>query len=160
MWGEPGGRGYYVRAAERAVDLEFIRGLPADSVADFTLWEEVLPSSFPAVAHLAPGLRHLTITLDWLDDDAVAVIAGLPALETLQLYGGSYTEHGLRRLGRLGNLRHLHIEREGLPPSAYGFAAGMPKLTWLAGPDEIPDRPMTAAEVDQLRAMLPRISVC
>jgi hypothetical protein len=75
------------------------------------------------------------ITLDWLDNDALAVVAELLALESLQLYLGSFTE---RRLGRLQNLRDLHIERAGVPPSAFRFAASMPKLTRQAGPDEIP----------------------
>jgi hypothetical protein len=60
----------------------------------------------------------------------------------------------------LRNLRDLHIEKEGLPPSAFQFAASMPGLTRLTGPDEIPDRPMTPAGVDQLRGMLPHIRVC
>ena len=70
--------------AEEPVDLSFIRDLPADIVSDLTLWDEILQSSFPAIAQLAPGLQHLTITVDWLDDEAIAVIADLRALETLQ----------------------------------------------------------------------------
>jgi hypothetical protein len=88
------------------------------------------------------------------------VIADLPALESLTLLDGSYTEHGLQRLGRLPKLRRLHIEREGLTPSMFRFAAAMPALTRLTGLDEHPDSPMTPAEVDQLRARLPHISVC
>ncbi len=41
-----------------AVDLEFIRGLPADSVFDLSVGD-IVPASFAAVAHLAPGLRGL-----------------------------------------------------------------------------------------------------
>ena len=52
------------------------------------------------------------------------------------------------------------MEKEGLPPSAFQFAASVPGLTRLTGPDEIPDRPMTPAGVDQLRGMLPHIRVC
>jgi hypothetical protein len=156
IWGD---RSYYVSPGEQAVDLAFIRDLPADSIEDLTL-DDVVPASFPAVAHIAPGLRYLTIRPDWLDDDALSIVANMPGLEMLQLYGGSFTARGLQQLGRLPNLRHLHIEREGLPPSAFAFAANMPRLTRLTGPDEIPDCPMTLGEVEQLRALLPRVSVC
>jgi hypothetical protein len=192
IWGGPGERSYYVGYGEEAVDLEFIRGLPADSVFDLSVRGDIVPASFAAVAHLAPGLRRLGVNLGDLGDDALSVVAGLPALESLALRGGSasedgpqrlddyvlsvvadlqalesltlldgsYTEQGLQRLGRLRNLRHLHIERGGLTPSMFRFAATMPALTELIGLDEHPDHPMTPAEVDQLRAMLPHISVC
>lgn len=160
IWGEPGESRFYVRAGEQAVDLKFLRALPADSVAELELWEEIRPSSFSAVAHLAPGLRHLMITLDCLDDDGLAIVAELHALESLRVCGGRFTEHGLQRLRGLRSLRHLHIERAGLPPSAFAFGASMPELNRLTGPDETFDLPMSAADVDKLRAMLPRVKVC
>ena len=151
------------------MDLEFIRGLPADSVSDLSVGR-VVPASFAAVAHLAPGLRSLGVYLDNLGDDAPSVIAELTALESLALYGdsamdegrrlddhalsmiadlpaleylslldGSYTEHGLRQLARLPKLRHLHIEREGLTVPMFRFAAAMPALTQLTGLDEFGD---------------------
>lgn len=160
IWGGSGDTGYYVQQGNTVFDLEFIRGMPADSVADLIIYDDIVRASFPAVAHLAPGLRDLSITTDWLDDNALSLIADLSVLESLQLYGGSFTEHGLQRLSHLRNLRLLHIEKEGLPPSAFRFAASMPGLTQLTGPDEIPGNPMTPAEVDELRRMLPRISVC
>jgi hypothetical protein len=46
-------------------------------------------------------LRHLWITLGWLDDDARSVAADLPALESLQLYGGSFTRHAPAHPGAL-----------------------------------------------------------
>ena len=193
IWGGPGEPSYYVGHGEEAVDLEFIRGLPADSVFDLSVTGDVVPASFAAVAHLAPGLRDLSVYLDNLGDDApsviaeltalerlspaggsapedgpslrlddraLSVIADLPALESLSLLGGSYTEHGLQQLGRLPKLWHLHIEREGLTPSMFRFAATMPALDRLTGLDELgDDGPMPPAEVDQVRAMLPRIRV-
>jgi hypothetical protein len=188
IWGGPGDLSYSVADGEEAVDLEFIRGLPADSVFDLSVGH-IVPASFAAVAHLAPGLRELCVYLDNLGDDAPSVIADLRALESLALYGdddgpgrlddyalsmiadlpaleylslmdGSYTEHGLQQLGRLRKLRHLHMEREGLTPSMFGFAATMPALTRLSGLDEFgDDGPMPPAEVAQVRAMLPHISV-
>lgn len=191
IWGGPGEVSYSVARGEEAVDLEFIRGLPADSVYDLTVGG-VVPSTFAAVAHLAPGLRRLCVYLDNLDDDAASVIADLTALESLALVGnsaiedgpgrlnddalsaiadlpaleylalmdGSYTEHGLQQLSRLPKLRHLHIEREGLTAPMFGFAAAMPALTRLSGLDEFgDDGPMPPAEVDQVRVMLPHITV-
>jgi hypothetical protein len=77
------GRGY----GEEAVDLEFIRGLPAHSVFDLSLIGKVVPASFAAVGHLAPGLRDLSVYLDNLGDEAPSVIAELTALERLSLAG-------------------------------------------------------------------------
>ena len=192
IWGEPGRESYRVEFGDEAVDLEFIHGLPADSVFELSL-ADVVPASFAAVAHLAPGLRGLGVCLDDLGDDAPSVIAdltaleslrlhghllpedgpsprlddhalsaiaGLPALEYLALLGGSYTERGLQQLCRLPKLRHLHMEREGLMPAMFRFAAAMPALTRLTGLDEFgDDGPMPPAEVDQVRAMLPHISM-
>jgi hypothetical protein len=169
IWGGPGDTSYSVGGGEEAVDLEFIRDLPADSVFDLNVGG-VVPSSFAAVAHLAPGLRDLCVYLDnlgddapsviahltaleslalagdsamdegeRLDDHALSMIADLPALEYLSLLDGAYTEHGLQQLRRLPKLRHLHIEREGLTAPMFRFAAAMPALTRLSGLDEFGD---------------------
>jgi hypothetical protein len=169
IWGGPGDLSYSVARGDEAVDLEFIRGLPADSVADLSL-DNVDPDSFAAVTHLAPGLRGLGVYLDNLGEDAPAVIAHLTALQSLALYGASamdegrrlddhaltaiaglpdleylalldgvYTARGLRHLARLPRLRHLHIEREGLTAPMFSFAAAMPALTRLSGLDEFGD---------------------
>ena len=151
----------------------------------------VVPGSFAAVAHLAPGLRSLGVYLDnlggdapsviaelkaleslrlygdsamdegrLLDDHALSMVAGLPALEYLALLNGAYTEQGLGQLVRLPKLRHLHIEREGLTVPMFRFAAAMPALTNLTGLDEFgDDGPMPPAEVQRVRALLPHISL-
>jgi hypothetical protein len=185
IWGDGS---YSVGKGEEAVDLEFIRGLPPDSVCDLSLGG-IVPDSFAAVAHLAPGLRELSLCIEDLGDDApsviadlraleslalcgdrdgrgrlgdhaLSVIADLPALEYLALLDGAYTGDGLQQLARLPRLRHLHIEREGLTAPMFRFAAAMPALTKLTGLDEFgDDGPMPAAEVAQVRAMLPHISL-
>jgi hypothetical protein len=172
------------------VNLEFMRDLPPDSVFEANLTGDIVSASFPAVAHLAPGLRDLSVDLDHLgpeapsviaaltaleslslaghddrpsprlNDHALTTIAGLPALQMLMLLGGSYTEHGLQQLTRLPRLRHLYIQRDGLTPSMFGFAASMPALTELAGLDEDPDYAWTPVQVEELRAILPHVSVC
>jgi hypothetical protein len=190
IWGGPGERSYSVGPGQEAVDLEFVRGLPPDSVFGLSVGG-IVPASFAAVAHLAPGLRDLCACLDNLSDDAPSVIAELTALESLTLAGdpamdegrrlddhalseiadlpaleylalldGAYTEEGLQQLGRLPKLRHLHIEREGLTAPMFRFTAAMPTLTRLTGLDEFgDDGPMAPAEVQQVRAMLPHITV-
>jgi hypothetical protein len=185
IWGEGS---YSVSSGKEAVDMGFVRGLPPDSVCHLSLGG-VVPDSFAAVAHLAPGLRELSLYIDNLGDDALpviadlralkslavygdedgrgrlgdhalSVIAGLPCLEYLSLLDGSYTEHGLEQLVRLPKLRHLHIERAGLTAPMFRFATAMPALTKLTGLDEFgDDGPMPPAEVDQVRAMLPHISL-
>jgi hypothetical protein len=193
IWGGPGERCCSVTPGQNAVDLEFLLGLPADSVSELGVGGGVVPASFAAVAHLAPAVRELSVCIDSLggeapsvianltaleiltlaghsapedgpslrlDDYVLSAIADLPALEALSLLGGSYTDHGLQQLRRLQKLRHLHIEREDLTAPMFGFAAAMPALTRLTGLDEFgDDGPMPPAEVGQVRAMLPHISM-
>jgi hypothetical protein len=94
IWGGPGELSYRVGSGEEAVDLEFIRGLPADSVFDLSVTGDIVPDSFAAVAHLAPGLRDLSVYIDNLGDEAPSVIAELTALERLSLAGHSAPEDG------------------------------------------------------------------
>ena len=93
IWGEPGKESYSVEQGDEAVDLQFIRGLPADSVFELSL-SDVVPASFAAVAHLASGLRGLGLYIDDLGEDAPSVIAELTALESLRLYGNGDPEDG------------------------------------------------------------------
>ena len=172
------------------MDLEFIRGLPADSVYDLSVgassrlpsprwlisrraceslyvYIDNLGDDAPSVIADLTALESLALYGDSamddgrrLDDHALSMIADLPALEYLSLLDGSYTEHGLRQLRRLPKLRHLHIEREGLTAPMFRFATAMPALTQLTGLDEFgDDGPMPPAEVQQVRAMLPHITV-
>ena len=60
----------------------------------------------------------------------------------------------------LPKLAHLHTEREHLTPSIFRFAAHMPALTRLTGLDEFGDEgPMPPADVEQVRATLPHITM-
>jgi hypothetical protein len=94
IWCEPRKESYTIEHGDEAVDLEFIRGLPADSVSDLGLGD-VVPASFAAVAHLAPGLRDLWVYIDDnLGDDGPSVIAELTALEMLSLAGHDLPEDG------------------------------------------------------------------
>ncbi|HUC22126.1 MAG TPA: hypothetical protein VMA73_05420 [Streptosporangiaceae bacterium] len=94
IWGEADEVSYSIESGHEAVDLEFIRALPPDSVSELQLGD-VVPPSFAAVAHLAPGLRNLSVFIDDnLGEDAPSVIAELTALERLSLAGNMVPEDG------------------------------------------------------------------
>ena len=95
IWGDGGEVSYSIENAHEDVDLEFLRALPPDSISELDLTGEIIPASFAAVAHLAPGLRDLSsVFLDCLGEDAPAVIAELTALERLSLSGNMIPEDG------------------------------------------------------------------
>ncbi|MGH3156292.1 MAG: hypothetical protein ACRDNF_06930 [Streptosporangiaceae bacterium] len=77
-----------------AADLDFIRGLPADSVSELNLTGEFVPASFAAVAHLAPSLRAMSVYIDELGPEAPSVIAELTGLERLSLAGHAHPWDG------------------------------------------------------------------
>lgn len=94
IWGEADEISYSIERGHEAVDLEFIRSLPPDSVSELQLGD-VVPPSFAAVAHLAPGLRDLSVFIDDnLGDQARSVIAELTALQRLSLAGNMIPEDG------------------------------------------------------------------
>jgi hypothetical protein len=94
IWGEADEVSYSIKNANDDVDLEFLRALPADSVSELQLGD-VVPASFAAVAHLAPGLRDLSVFIDDnLGEDAPAVIAELTALQRLSLAGNMIPADG------------------------------------------------------------------
>jgi hypothetical protein len=112
IWGEPG-ESHRVKHGEEAVNLEFIRGLPADSILELSL-SDVVPASFAAVAHLAPGLRGLDLFLDDLGDDAPSVIAELTALEYLCSRTSAWTDHTAIAGTRFGQPRRAQSHQRSL----------------------------------------------
>jgi hypothetical protein len=114
IWGGPADLSYSVGSGREAVDLEFIRGLPEGSVSELSVGG-IVPASFAAVAHLAPGLRDLSVYIDNLGDDAPSVIADLTALESLCLAGDSAMDKGRR-----------------LDDHALSMIADLPALEYLA----------------------------
>jgi hypothetical protein len=96
IWGEGDDVSCSIESGDEPVDLEFLRALPPDSVAELNPTGDIIPASFAAVAHLAPGLRELSSI--FLDDKfgaaAPAVIAELTALQRLSLAGNMIPEDG------------------------------------------------------------------
>jgi hypothetical protein len=94
IWGENDEISHSIESGHEAVDLEFLRDLPPDSVSELQLGD-VVPPSFAAVAHLAPGLRDLSVFVDDnLGNDAPSVIAQLTAIKRLSLAGNMFPEDG------------------------------------------------------------------
>ena len=93
IWGGPEEGSYSIGSSGDDVDLRFARGLPPDGVSEFHLGE-VVPDSFAAIVHLAPGLKDLSVYIDDLGADAASLIAELTALERLSLAGRSAPEDG------------------------------------------------------------------
>jgi hypothetical protein len=132
-----GGESYSIERGQEPVDLEFIHALPADSVSSLSVGD-VIPTSFGAVAHLAPGLRRLGLYLDNLGDDAASVIGQLRALESLSLYGDSamaegrrLDDHALSMIADLLALEYLSLLDGAYTEDGLRQLARLPKLRHL-----------------------------
>ena len=94
IWGDADEVSHSIENSSEPVDLEFLRHLPPDSVCELNLGE-VVPPSFAAVAHLAPGLRDLSVFIDDnLNASDLPVLAQLTALQRLSLAGNMIPEDG------------------------------------------------------------------
>jgi hypothetical protein len=95
IWGGTDEVSYSIENSYEDVDLEFLRALPPDTVSELDLIGHIIPASFAAMVHLAPGLQDLSsVFLDSLGEDAPTVIAQLTALERLSLSGNMIPEDG------------------------------------------------------------------
>jgi hypothetical protein len=117
--------------------------------------QNVLASSVPEIARLAPGLRRLYLTWSELNDDAIPSVAKLHNLTYLQTFGNHFTDEAVQALGALHDLQRLALEEESLTVAAFGFVRQLPKLERLG----LQDVQITAAELGQLRAELPGVTV-
>lgn len=149
--------GLEVGYSNEPLDLGFVRRLPVDSITSLKVNYWIVSGSFPSVRHLAPGLRELTLAATDLDDGALAIVAQLHRLKSLQIYGNKFTDDGMQQLAALQDLEELYVEEGTLSPAAFAFAGRLPRLTQLAGLDETP---MSAADIDRVKAMLPGVNVC
>jgi hypothetical protein len=136
-------------------DLGFLRDLPVDSVTNLHLRAPIVPESFTAVAHLAPGLRRLYLAWTGLTDDVLASVSKLGGLVYLQSWGNLFTDHGVQQLAVLTALESLYLEEETLSAAAFDFAATLPRLARLG----LQDVPISTAELAELRRRLPGIDI-
>lgn len=91
-------------------------------LADVSAWTE---DDFKRVASLA-GLRNLSVGKG-LSDAGLAILAGLPELDTLQTNASPYTDEGVGALARAPKLKNLKI----FHPDKGFTGTGLAKLTGL-----------------------------
>jgi hypothetical protein len=120
-----------ITGGTQPIDLGFLRSLPADSITNLHLRSPIVAESFPAVAHLAPGLRRLYLARSDLGDDALPTVAALQGLVYLHSWGNRFTDTGVQQLASLTRLENLYLEEETLSAAAFDFAASLPQLARL-----------------------------
>lgn len=144
-----------ITGGSQPADLSFLRQLPADSITALHLCAPILPGSFAAVTHLAPGLRKLYLAWADLSDDALTHISKLDGLIYLQSWGNRFTDRGVQQLAALTRLEGLYLEEETLSAAAFGFAVNLPHLSRLG----VQDVSLTEVELAELRRRLPGVGV-
>lgn len=149
-----GGGRWSVDVAREAVDLGFLRDLPADGVESLTLHRSD-EATFGAVAHLAPGLRRLYLVWAGFSDAVLGTVARLTGLTYLQTFGNNFTDGGVQKLAALVNLDHLYLEEETLTAGAFAFVDQLPHLARLG----LQDVPITLDDLRRLRGRLPGVDV-
>lgn len=145
----------YIHDDAHPVDLSFMAQMPPDRVTRLDLGRGLVPASVRHLPHLAGGLRSLYLDSTALDDGAIPHIARLQGLTYLQAYGNRFTDAGVQPLAALVNLEHLHLEEETLSFAAFDFVDQLPRLRQLG----LQDVPISDAELGELRARLPGVSV-
>ncbi len=126
-----------ITGGSQPADLSFLRQLPSDSITALHLCAPILPGSFAAVTHLAPGLRKLYLAWADLSDDALTHISELDGLIYLQSWGNRFTDRGVQQLAALTRLESLYLEEETLSAAAFGFAVNLRHLSRL-GVQDVP----------------------
>ena len=152
---EPSGDGWSMKGGTTPVDLQFLAGLPSDSIEFLTIGPDIVAASFRFVEHLAPGLRRLCLSHTDLTDQALRHVAKLTGLTSLQTFGNSFTDAGVQQLAALHNIEDLYLEEETLSAAALAFVRELPHLSHLG----LQDMPITEEELDDLRAALPGVQV-
>ncbi len=152
---EPSGDGWSMRGGTTPLDLQFLTGLPSDSVESLKIGPGIVPASFRFVAHLAPGLRRLYLGHAGLTDQALDHVAKLTGLTHLQTFDNSFTDAGAQQLATLQNLESLYLEEETLSTASLAFVRELPHLSRL----DLQDMPLTEEELADLRAALPGVQV-
>ena len=152
---EPAGDGFQIHRSKEVVDLAFLQDLPGNSLEQLQIHAVVVPGSWGALVHLAPGLRRLYVIQAEFPDDALPAIAELTGLEYLQCYGNRFTDEGVQCLASLVAIEWLYLEEETLTANAFGFVSGLPRLRRLG----LQDVPITDSELHSLQQQLPGVLV-
>ena len=75
--------------------------------------------------------RIVGVELADCDDDALALLAGLPALESLQVHSAMVTDNGLKRIEGCGSLFHLALYSPNISDRGLESLARLSGLGWL-----------------------------
>ena len=136
------------------IDVAFLADLPADAIETLSVVRATEESS-GAIAHLAPGVRRLTLPFADLTDAVLPAVAALQGLTWLQTFGNAFTDDGVQVLAALTALEHLYLEEESLTAAAFTFARQLPRLRRLG----LQDVQITEDELLALQAELPGVRV-
>lgn len=140
--------------AHTIADLAFLADLPPNVIHALDL-RRVDPATFPAVRHLAPGLRSLALAVSGLSDQVLPHIAELTSLTSLQTFGNYFTDDGVQQLATLTALEDLYLEEQTLSAAAFAFASRLPRLRRLG----LQDVPLAQDELAALKRQLPGVDV-
>jgi hypothetical protein len=143
-------------STDEPLTLHFLRELPAGSITELHLQGPVVAESFGAVTHLAPGLRILHLVGTELSDAALMSVAQLHGLVQLYCLGNRFTRSGLQQLAGLTQLEYLALGEDGLSASDLEFAAALPRLRELRGPEEAG---MDQVQLSAVREIVPQANV-
>ena len=146
--------GWLVIPDRRPVDLDFLRGLPGDAIAELSL-RNVLADSISFLPHLKAGLRRLFLAGTGLSDQALTFIAQLENLTYLQSWDNEFTDDGVQQPIGLQNLESLYLDESSLTAAAFRFTTSLPRLTSLG----VQDVDASAGDLLALRGELPGVDV-
>lgn len=115
----------------------------------------VRSGSLSALAHLAPGLRRLTLAWTDLTDEALPYLAVLRHLTWWQSFGNRFSDAGVQQLVALEELDHLYLEEATLTLAGFAFARRLERLCRLG----VQDAMLSKRDLKTLRRQLPGVDV-
>lgn len=136
------------------VDLGFVHDLPPTAIKSLEL-RSVTESTVAAIAHLAPGVRTLTLPWSGLSDAILPAVARLTGLTFLQTFGNCFTDAGVQQLVTLQQLESLYLEEETLGIGAFDFVDRLPALQRLG----LQDVALGCGDLKRLQRRLPGVRV-
>ena len=107
--GSAEGGSWWSQPSSIPVDLGFLRDFPVDGLRSLTVASAV-EESMQAVAHLAPGLRRLTLAFTGFGDAVLPSVAALTGLMLLQTFGNAFSDGGVQVLAARTRLAGVRVD--------------------------------------------------
>jgi hypothetical protein len=120
-----------------------------------TIGVDIGPAAWKSIATMT-ALKRIEIQRGTLTGEGSAALSQLKALESLVIIECDVPGELVRTIGRLSSLRRLSLEDVDLPADALGELSQLEKLEDLTIASY---REFTQAEIDRLKADLPRCRV-